>query len=69
VPFCYSSLIKQVIVGFDQDEMGDWRAVLASGHRQHVCHNPPLIERPWVQTEEVRRRFLGYGLECPRCDE
>jgi hypothetical protein len=61
--------MKQRIVGFDQDEEGVWRAVLACGHKQHVRHNPPLVNRPWVLTEEGRRSFLGYELDCKVCDE
>lgn len=61
--------MKQPIVGFEQDELGDWRAILACGHRQHVRHNPPLVERPWVLTEEGRQGFLGYSLQCKQCDE
>ena len=61
--------MKQPIVDFEQDELGDWRAILACGHRQHVRHNPPLVERPWVQTAEGRQRFIGYLLECKLCDE
>ena len=36
------------IVAFRQDDVGDWVAVLACGHGQHVRHTPPLFERPWV---------------------
>lgn len=61
--------MQQPIVGFEQDEEGHWRAVLACGHRQHVRHNPPLVERPWVLTDEGRQRFLGFPLECKLCDE
>jgi hypothetical protein len=61
--------MQQPIVGFDQDELGDWRAILACGHRQHVRHNPPFVERPWVLTAEGRARFLGHALDCRRCDE
>ena len=61
--------MQRAIVGFEQDELGDWRAILACGHRQHVRHNPPLSERPWVLTEEGRSRFLGVTLECKACDE
>ena len=60
--------MKQEIVGFDQDEVGDWVAILACGHTQHVRHNPPLVSRPWVLTETGRRRFLGHQLDCERCD-
>ncbi len=38
--------MNQPIVGFEQDELGDWRAILACGHRQHVRDNPPLVSRP-----------------------
>lgn len=61
--------MQQPIIGYDQDELGDWRAILACGHRQHVRHNPPLVERPWVLTPDGRARFLGYRLDCKRCDE
>ena len=61
--------MERVIVGFDQDEVGDWRAILACGHRQHIRHNPPLVSRPWVLTEEGRSRFLGVALDCKACDE
>ena len=61
--------MERAIVGFDQDELGDWRAILACGHRQHVRHNPPFVNRPWVLTEDGRRRFLGAPLECVACDE
>ncbi|MCB1185380.1 DUF3565 domain-containing protein, partial [bacterium] len=33
------------ITGFIQDEAGDWIALLACGHRRHVRHRPPLVER------------------------
>lgn len=61
--------MERRIVGFEQDEEGVWRAILACGHRQHVRHNPPLVSRPWVLTAEGRRRFLGFSLVCKRCEE
>ncbi len=61
--------MKQEIVSYDQDEVGDWRAILACGHRQHVRHNPPLVSRPWVLTKAGRSRFLGWRLNCLLCDE
>jgi hypothetical protein len=60
--------MQQPIVDYEQDEFSDWRAILACGHRQHVRHRPPLVERPWVLTEEGRRRFLGFPLNCVLCD-
>ena len=61
--------MERTIIGFDQDELGDWRAILVCGHRQHVRHNPPLVNRPWVLTTEGRNRFLGVALACKACDE
>lgn len=61
--------MKQPIVGFRQDDEGHWVAVLACGHGQHVRHDPPLTNRPWVLTEEGRSRFLRVSLNCQRCDE
>jgi hypothetical protein len=55
------------IVGFLQDEHGHWVAELSCGHTQHVRHEPPLAERPWVLTEEGRRGMVGTLLRCPLC--
>lgn len=60
--------MKRPITGFDTDEEGDWRAILSCGHRQHVRHQPPFVNRPWVTTEEGRRGKLGEMLDCVRCD-
>ena len=60
--------MKRAIVGFHQDEEGHWVAELTCGHGQHVRHDPPWQLRPWVVTEEGRRRALGMELECVRCD-
>jgi tellurite methyltransferase len=56
------------IVGFHQDDVGDWVAELACGHGQHMRHMPPWQERPWVTTEEGRRGKIGARIECPLCD-
>ena len=61
--------MKQPITGFHLDEENHQVADLACGHRQHMRHDPPWMERPWVLTEEGRRSRLGVGLECKRCDE
>jgi tellurite methyltransferase len=62
-------MMKRPIVGFHQDDVGDWVAELACGHGQHVRHNPPLASRPWVLTRAGRQQFIGYELECKLCDE
>lgn len=60
--------MKQAIVGFHQDEEGDWVARLACGHNQHVRHNPPWQNRPWVIYFQSRQQHLGNMLECAKCD-
>jgi hypothetical protein len=57
------------IVGYHQDEHGDWVAELECGHNQHVRHHPPWVNRPWVVTPEGRAEQLGKILECRKCDE
>jgi tellurite resistance-related uncharacterized protein len=61
--------MKRRIGGFAVDEAGDWVALLECGHRQHVRHQPPLAERPWVLTQEGRSGKLGTALDCVRCDD
>jgi hypothetical protein len=58
---------KSAIVGFHQDELGNWVTELQCGHNQHVRHNPPWCERPWVLTSEGRRSYLGFELRCQKC--
>lgn len=60
--------MQQRITGFHRDEQGDWVAQLACGHNQHVRHNPPWTNRPWVVTGEGRSRALGRSLNCVKCD-
>jgi len=61
--------MKQAIAGYHLDEEGHWVAELACGHFQHVRHNPPLVSRPWVVTEQGRQAMLGYELNCKKCDQ
>jgi hypothetical protein len=57
------------IIGFHQDENGDWVAELECGHNQHVRHEPPWINRPWVVTQEGRAAFVGRDLPCTQPHE
>lgn len=61
--------MKQKIIDYSKDDEGDWRAKLECGHFQHVRHQPPLISRQWVLTEEGRREKLGAELDCKKCIE
>ena len=60
--------MHSAIVGFHKDELGDWVADLECGHGQHVRHNPPWFNRPWVETEQGRWEMLGQTLWCRRCE-
>ncbi|ENW88552.1 MULTISPECIES: DUF3565 domain-containing protein [Acinetobacter] len=61
--------MQQPIVGYHLDEENHWVAELACGHGQHVRHNPPWQNRPWVMTEQGRKEKLGVMLECKKCEE
>ncbi|MGE0474101.1 MAG: DUF3565 domain-containing protein [Nitrospirales bacterium] len=61
--------MNQAIIGYHQDDEEHWVADLACGHGQHVRHNPPLSQRPWVLTPQGRAKFLGTFLNCKKCEE
>lgn len=58
----------RTIVGYRQDEEGDWVALLSCLHGQHVRHRPPFRDLPWVLTDEGRAGRLGSEIDCPLCD-
>lgn len=60
--------MQRAMVGFELDQHCDWVALLACGHRQHVRHTPPFMNRPWVTTEAGRVAKIGQVLDCVRCD-
>ncbi|MFD2191116.1 DUF3565 domain-containing protein [Pistricoccus aurantiacus] len=60
--------MKQSINGYHLDEENHWVAELACGHNQHVRHQPPWVERPWVTHESGRAAMLGFLLDCKKCD-
>ena len=60
--------MNQAIIGYHQDEEDDWVARLACGHFQHVRHNPPFINRPWVISAAGRNKMMGYNLPCKKCE-
>lgn len=61
--------MRQAIKDFNQDEHGDWIVELACGHVQHVRHNPPWQERPWVLKKESRQKMIGFKIECNACGD
>ncbi len=61
--------MEQRITGYHKDEESHWVAELACDHFQHVRHDPPWMNRPWVITEQGRDTMLGYKLQCKKCDE
>lgn len=60
--------MQRRIVGYHQDEEGHWVVELECGHSQHVRHNPPWSNRPWVTTPQGRASQLGEVLECRLCE-
>jgi hypothetical protein len=63
-----SLAMERKILGYHQDDEGHWVAELECGHTQHVRHNPPWTNRPWVTTPEGRQKALGTPLNCRKCD-
>lgn len=61
--------MKQPIIGFHRDAEEHWVARLACGHFQHVRHDPPWSIRQWTQTDSGRQSFVGFELNCVKCDE
>jgi hypothetical protein len=61
-------MMQRNIIGFHQDDQHDWVADLECGHKQHVRHNPPWTNRPWVLSAAGRRSRIGYPLDCKHCD-
>ena len=61
--------VQRAIVGFHQDDEGEWVAELACGHQQHVRHRPPLFPEPWVLEPEGREGRVGTPLDCRLCDQ
>ncbi|GHE22271.1 DUF3565 domain-containing protein [Halomonas urumqiensis] len=61
-------MIESPITGFHLDEQSHWVAELSCGHIQHVRHQPPWIERPWVTHQAGRDSMLGFRLRCLKCE-
>jgi len=58
----------QAIIGYHLDDENHWVARLSCGHFQHVRHQPPFINRPWVIAKTTRDAMLGQQLNCIKCD-
>jgi hypothetical protein len=51
--------LETEISGYHKDDKNGWIAELKCGHNQHVRHNPPWTNRPWVETAAGRESMLG----------
>ena len=58
----------RTIDAFEEDEHGDWVAMLSCLHTQHVRHQPPFRDRAWVLTATGRADRVGTSIDCPLCD-
>ena len=61
--------MQRTIMGYHQDDAGEWVAELGCGHGQHVRHRPPFTLHPWVTTPEGRASMIGAPLDCLLCDQ
>ncbi len=61
--------MKRQISGFHRDDEGHWVAQLSCGHTQHMRHNPPFVERPWVLSQAGRDAHIGTVIDCSDCDD
>ena len=59
--------MQRKITGFHKDEENDWVAELECHHGQHVRHQPPFINRPWVISVAGRHDKIGSVLSCKKC--
>lgn len=55
--------MQQAIIDFHLDEEDHWVADLVCGHAQHVRHNSPWQNRPWVITEKGRKEKIEDVVE------
>ena len=60
--------MERAIVGYRQDDKGDWVVELACGHHRHVRHKPPFQLSPWILTPEGRDERLGTLIDCGLCE-
>jgi hypothetical protein len=60
--------MQRKVVGFRQDERGDWIIVLDCGHVLHARHQPPWQVREWVLSEAGRQERVGMTIACTACD-
>ena len=60
--------MNRAILGFRQDDGGDWVAELSCLHAQHVRHTPPFRLAPWILDDAQRAARVGSPLDCPLCD-
>jgi tellurite resistance-related uncharacterized protein len=60
--------MQRPITAYHQDEKSDWMTELSCGHKQHICHKPPFLLRPWVASPEGHGSMLHSKLDCLRCD-
>jgi hypothetical protein len=57
------------LLDFHQDPQGHWVANLSCGHSQHLRHQPPWQNRPWVLAAEQRQARLGEDFPCGWCKQ
>jgi hypothetical protein len=64
---CPDEQLLPRLLDFHQDAHGHWVADLSCGHTQHLRHQPPWQNRPWVLAAEQRQARLGKAFACGWC--
>ena len=60
--------MRRRINGFVRDEHGDWIARLDCHHSQHIRHQPPFRDAPWIHDDDAHAERVATLLDCPLCD-
>lgn len=60
--------MKVKFVRFLQDENQEWFTILSCGHKRHVRHRPPWMDRSWVMTKKGRDSRIGMETICRLCE-
>ena len=59
--------MHHAIIGYFQDEAGQWFAKLDCGHGQQLMQDAPAANNAWVQSQMGRDDKIGVLMICPKC--
>lgn len=59
--------MERTILGFEQDDEGEWKLLLDCGHQRHLRHDPPRETRPELFEVASREAAVGGKIPCGLC--